>query len=198
MFMKKTVILALFIALIATSCTQQPPIPKPKTYLRLSVPAPEYLESTDQTLPFNFQYPDYGKIIRLNSDNKANKWFNIDFERYGFEANVSYIPMKSDTMLAYMTNDCYTFLDKHKKFSSGIIERQYENKEAKVYGTVFEIKGSEVVSPYQFYLTDSNHHFVRLALHCKTVPNNDSLSAYIERIQTDLDHLITTFRWKNR
>lgn len=197
MFTKKALILSFLIALIATSCTQQPPIPKPKTYLRLSVDKPQYIEFKDDALAFSFQYPDYGKIVQLNSDSKTSKWFNIDFERYGFEANVSYIPIKSDSSLAYMVNDCYTFLDKHKKFSSGIIERQYEDSETKVYGTVFEIKGSEVVSPYQFYLTDSNQHFVRLALHCKAAPNNDSLAAYIERIQTDLNHLITTFRWKN-
>lgn len=179
------------------ACTDAPPVPKPKTYLRLEVPKPQYLHYEAPDLPFAFDYPDYGEIVPLKSDRKTDKWFNILFNRYGFEANVSYIPIRSDTSLAYMVNDCYTFLDKHKKFSSGIVEREYADGENRVYGTAFEIKGSEVVSPYQFYLTDSSRHFVRVALHCQSAPNNDSLAALIERIETDLDHLITSIRWKN-
>lgn len=193
--MKKSIIPIIAI-LLFISCGKEPPVPKPNTYLRLSVPQPKFLHYEDKSLPFTFDYPDYGEIVPLKSDDKSSIWFNIIFERYGFEANVSYVPIKSDTSLAYMVNDCYTFLDRHKKLSSGIVERQYENKEARVYGTAFEIKGSEVVSPYQFYLTDSLQHFVRVALHCRFAPNNDSLAAVIDRIDTDLNHLISSLRWK--
>jgi gliding motility-associated lipoprotein GldD len=196
--MNKTLFLfsLLFLTLIFSSCSQEPPIPKPKTYLLLETTQPIYSLVDEEFIPFTFEIPDYGKITMLNSQQKDSKWFNIMFDKYGFEANVSYIPLKSDTSLAYMINDCYTFLDRHKKFSSGIIEQQYQNTENKIYSTIFEIKGSEVVSPYQFYVTDSSKHFLRLALHCKTVPNNDSLSTYIQRIKTDLNYLITTIRWR--
>lgn len=194
--MRRILLLILVITTLA-ACTDAPPVPKPKTYLRLEVPKPQYLHYEAPDLPFTFDYPDYGEIVPLKRDRKADKWFNILFNRYGFEANVSYIPIRSDTSLAYMVNDCYTFLDKHKKFSSGIVEREYADGENRVYGTAFEIKGSEVVSPYQFYMTDSSRHFVRVALHCQSAPNNDSLAALIERIETDLNHLITSIRWKN-
>lgn len=193
--MKRTIIPIIAILLFA-SCGKEPPMPKPNTYLRLSVPQPKYLHYDDKNLPFAFDYPNYGEIVPVKSDDKSSIWFNIVFERYGFEANVSYVPIKTDTSLAYMVNDCYTFLDRHKKLSSGIVERQYENREARVYGTAFEIKGSEVVSPYQFYLTDSVRHFVRVALHCRFVPNNDSLAVVIKRIDTDLDNMINSLRWK--
>ncbi len=178
------------------SCSEEPPIPKPKTYLLLETSQPIYSVVDEKELPFTFEVPDYGNLVMINSDKKSDKWFNILFDKYGFEANVSYIPLKSDTSLAYMINDCYTFLDRHKKFSSGIIEHQYENPKNNTYGTIFEIKGSDVVSPYQFYITDSTKHFIRLALHCKTIPNNDSLSTYIERITTDLDYMINSIKWK--
>ncbi|MBO7277636.1 MAG: hypothetical protein J6U84_06730 [Bacteroidales bacterium] len=178
------------------SCSEEPPIPKPKTYLLLETSQPLYSVVDNKELPFTFEVPDYGNLIMIDSDKKNDKWFNILFDKYGFEANVSYIPLKSDTSLAYMINDCYTFLDRHKKFSSGIIEHPYENPKNNTYGTIFEIKGSEVVSPYQFYITDSTKHFIRLALHCKTIPNNDSLSTYIERITTDLDYMINSIKWK--
>lgn len=178
------------------ACSEEPPIPKPKTYLLLETSQPLYSVVDEKDFPFTFEIPDYGKIVRVNTDKKDNKWFNIIFDKYGFEANVSYIPLNTDTSLAYMINDCYTFLDRHKKFSSGIVEREYANKKENIYGTIFEIKGSEVVSPYQFYVTDTANHFLRLALHCKTAPNNDSLTTYIERIKTDLNYMITTLRWR--
>lgn len=178
------------------SCSEEPPIPKPKTYLLLDTTQPIYSLVDEKDFPFTFQMPDYGKITRVNTEKKGDKWFNINFDKYGFEANVSYIPLKADSSLAYMINDCYTFLDRHKKFSSGIIEQQYSNPKQRVYGTLFEIKGSQVVSPYQFYLTDSTNHFIRLALHCKTAPNNDSLSTYIRRLKTDIDYMITSLRWR--
>ncbi len=192
----KRILILLLVNTIFIACTKEPPIPKPKTYLRLTAPEPKYLHFEQEGLPFSFDYPDYGEIIRIKSDDNSSQWFNILFNRYGFEANVSYIPLKTDTSLAYMVNDCYTFLDKHKKFSSGIIERQYEDPERKIYGMAFEIKGSEVVSPYQFFVTDSNRHFIRVALHCQSAPNNDSLAPLITRITTDLNHLISTLRWK--
>ncbi len=196
--MYKTLKISVLLLLSAffIACSEEPPIPKPKTYLLLETSQPIYSLVDEKDFPFTFEMPDYGKIVRVNTDKKDNKWFNIYFDKYGFEANVSYIPLKSDTSLVYMINDCYTFLDRHKKFSSGIIEQQYNNVEQRVYGTVFEIKGSEVVSPYQFYLTDSTNHFIRLALHCKTAPNNDSLTTYIRRLKTDIDYMITSLRWR--
>jgi gliding motility-associated lipoprotein GldD len=192
--------LKIFVLLLLSAfffaCSEEPPIPKPKTYLLLETTQQLYSLVDEKDFPFTFEMPDYGKIVRVNTDKKDNKWFNIYFDKYGFEANVSYIPLNTDTSLAYMINDCYTFLDRHKKFSSGIIEQQYNNPEQRVYGTVFEIKGSEVVSPYQFYLTDSTNHFLRLALHCKTAPNNDSLTTYIRRLKTDIDYMITSLRWR--
>ena len=192
--------LKIFVLLLLSAfffaCSEEPPIPKPKTYLLLETTQPLHSLVDEKDFPFTFEMPDYGKIVRVNTDKKDNKWFNIYFDKYGFEANVSYIPLNTDTSLAYMINDCYTFLDRHKKFSSGIIEQQYNNPEQRVYGTVFEIKGSEVVSPYQFYLTDSTNHFLRLALHCKTAPNNDSLTTYIRRLKTDIDYMITSLRWR--
>ena len=196
MYKTLKIFVLLLLSAFFISFSEEPPIPKPKTYLLLDTTQPIYSLDDEKDFPFTFQMPDYGKIIRINTEKKDDKWFNINFDKYGFEANVSYIPLKADSSLAYMINDCYTFLDRHKKFSSGIIEQQYSNPEQRVYGTLFEIKGSQVVSPYQFYLTDSTNHFIRLALHCKTAPNNDSLTTYIRRLKTDIDYMITSLRWR--
>jgi gliding motility-associated lipoprotein GldD len=67
-----------------------------------------------------------------------------------------------------------------------------------VYGLVYQISGSDAASTYQFYLTDSTKNFVRGALYFDLVPNNDSLSPVIEFLKKDIEHMIMTFKWKNR
>lgn len=95
-----------------------------------------------------------------------------------------------------MVNDSYNFTKEHDKFSSGVIEREYENNLEKVYGYVFDIKGSQVASPYQFYVTDSSKYFLRGALYFDFKPNNDSLSPIINRLKTDIENMISTLKWK--
>ena len=65
--MKKILLVSLIVITLA-SCIEQPPVPKPKTYLRLGTPEPQYVLFRDQTMPFEFEYPDYGKIIPIKSD----------------------------------------------------------------------------------------------------------------------------------
>jgi gliding motility-associated lipoprotein GldD len=67
-----------------------------------------------------------------------------------------------------------------------------------VFGLVYEISGSDAASTYQFYLTDSTKNFVRGALYFDLVPNNDSLAPVIDFLKKDVEHMITTFRWKKR
>ena len=196
--MKKIVILiSLFFGVFLVSCGKSDnSTPKPKTYFRLDVPVPTYQIFDTLDLPFTFKYPNYG-IIEKTEDKFNNKnWFNISYPNYGCKLYVSLINISPKTTLVNLVNDSYNFTKEHDKFSSGVIERAYSNKEAKVYGYVFEIKGSKVASPYQFYVTDSVRHFLRGALYFDSKPNNDSLAPIIQRVTEDLDYMISTFEWK--
>lgn len=177
-------------------CSKAPEIPKPSTYLRIDVEKPHYVMFSDNRIPFTFEYPDYAQIEFLDSKSKDIKWFNINFTKYNLVANVSYIPLNTKTALSASVKDCYTFLKKHERLSSGIVSQAYQNNTKHVFGNTFEIKGRDVVSPYQFYLTDSNHHFIRVALNNNIVPNNDSIAPVIKQIKLDLKNMINTLSWK--
>ena len=86
---------------------------------------------------------------------------------------------------------------KHIPKASDIKEIPYSNKEHKVYGLVYDIRGSGAASPFQFYLTDSSLHFLRGALYFNMIPNNDSMAPVIDFIEEDMNHLIETLQWNN-
>jgi gliding motility-associated lipoprotein GldD len=60
---------------------------------------------------------------------------------------------------------------------------------------VAELSG-EVPTQFQFYVTDSTHHFLRGALYFNTAVKNDSLAPIIEYIKSDMMHLINTLEFK--
>lgn len=171
-------------------------VPKPKTYFRLDVPSPTFQKFDTLGFPFMFQYPNYGIVERTEGKFNHKNWFNLNFPDYGCKLYVSFMNLTTKTTLGNLINDSYNFTKEHDKFSSGVVERAYSNKETKVYGYVFEIKGSQVASPYQFYITDSTRYFLRGALYFDIKPNNDSLAPIIQRVTKDLDYLISTFEWK--
>ena len=194
-------ILKIFILLACTSilfasCEKAPKMPKPPTYLRLDIAPSKYVEFTKEGVPFSFKYPQDGKIVQMDSKSKNNIWFNIAFDDYNFDINVSCLLLTADTMLQYAVNDSYTFLSRHEKLSSGIVQQEYKNQERNVYGTTFEIQGRDVISPYQFYLTDSTKYFVRCALYNREIPNNDSIAPIIVRLKKDMQTMISSFTWK--
>lgn len=182
--------------LIFAACEKAPEQPKPPTYLRLDVKKSEYIRFENKDLPFVFEYPMDCRIERLESKNKNTYWFNLNVEKYNFEINVSYFNLTSKSDLKDAVNDCFTFINRHEKLSAGILQQDYKNQERRVFGTAFELKGRDVVSPYQFYLTDSTRHFIRFALNNKIAPNNDSVSSVVKRLKEDMQHIINTFEWK--
>jgi gliding motility-associated lipoprotein GldD len=87
-------------------------------------------------------------------------------------------------------------VDAHNFRARGVTENAWIDKENKVYGNTFEISG-DVACNYIFYLTDSNNHFFSGELLFLTKPNYDSLQPVLEFIQSDIKHLIETFRWED-
>ena len=105
-----------------------------------------------------------------------------------------YKPVKNN--LDSLIESSRKFVDKHISKASSIKEKSYENIDNNIYSIVYNIKGNEVASPYQFFATDKNNHFLRGALYFNMQPNNDSLAPVIEFIEKDIDHLINTLKWK--
>jgi len=187
-------ILQALIMLLIYSCDQDNYIPKPRGYLRIDLPEHEY-QLFDTTFPYQFEYPIYAHIAFDKYTQREPFWLNIDYPGLNGKIHLSYKHLKNAN-LNDMVEDSRTMVYKHAPKAIGIRESIVNDPTSNVFGTVYSIEGKDVASPFQFYVTDSVHHFLRGALYFNTVPNNDSLQPVIEFIIDDIDQLIGTLEWK--
>ena len=181
------------VILLASSCGDSY-IPKPRGYFRIDFPEKNY-QAFDTTFPYTFEYPLYTKIFPDSSALAEPFWINIVYPAFHAQVHISYKTLRGD--LKDYLEDSRTLVNKHIPKASSISQREYADTINRVFGLVYDIKGSEAASTCQFYLTDSTTHFLRGALYFNLVPNNDSLSPVIDFLKADIEHMISTFRWKN-
>ena len=193
----KTIFLVSLICLSAflTSCGNDGFVPKPRGYLRIDLPEKKY-RSFDSTFPFRFEYPVYANVSFDKFTQEEVYWMNLEFTRFKGKIHLSYKDLKN-TNLSRLTEDARTMVYKHAPKATGIRESLIEHYDRKIFGMAYSIEGSEAASSFQFYVTDSTHHFLRGALYFDAVPNNDSLQPVIDFIVNDIDHLIATLHWKD-
>jgi len=182
-----------FIILVAVSCGENY-LPKPRGYFRIDFPKKEYCEF-ESNFPYTFEYPVYSKIVRDSSSLAEPYWINIVYNSFQAQLHISY-KVISGNLKNYL-EDSRTLVNKHIPKANSISQREFVDPVNKVYGLVYNINGADAASTIQFYLTDSTSNFLRGALYFDLVPNNDSLSPVIDFLKVDIEHMITTFRWKN-
>lgn len=169
-------------------------IPKPRAYFRIDLPEKQYLR-LDSIYPYSFEYPVYSKVVPDTFSYSGKNWINLHFPAFKGILHISYKEV-NDNLHSYL-EDSRNLVVKHIPKASAINEVLFINKNAKVYGLLYEIRGSTAASPYQFYVTDSTNHFVRGSLYFYVTPNNDSLSPVIDFIHKDIEHMINTFEWRD-
>ena len=187
-------LILLILLIVALAACNSDFTPKPRGYFRIDLPQKAY-QKFDTTFPFTFEYPVYAKIVRDSSRLNEPYWFNIVYKPFNAQLHFSY-KIIHDNLKQYL-DDSRTLVNKHIPKANAIQQREYIDQANKVYGLVFDIKGSDAASTYQFYLTDSVAKFVRGALYFNLVPNNDSLQPVIGFLEEDIQHMIATFRWKD-
>lgn len=185
-------ILLIFMAGIVFSCGNDY-TPKPSGYFRIDLPEKKY-QPFDTLFPFYFEYPVYARITHDPQAPKEPYWINVDFPSFRGRIHMSYKEVNGN--LSQYLEDSRTLALKHMSKSTGITEQVISIPDRKVYGLIYTIQGSGAASTYQFYLTDSTRNFVRGALYFSVLPNNDSLAPVISFIQSDINHLVESFRWK--
>ena len=118
----------------------------------------------------------------------------MDFLGYNATLHLTYLPVRNN--LNTYISDAFKYVNKHIPKANNIEEHLYTNPSKHVYGITYHIEGIGVASPYQFFITDSIHHFLRGALYFNMAPNNDSLAPVINYIVQDIDTMISSFEWK--
>ncbi len=165
--------------------------PKPRGYFRIDFPEKAYVRF-DKEEPCSFEIPKYSFIEKDTVNNAESSWNNLVFAEFKGKLHLTYKPLNND--LDRYVEDSRTLVYKHTIKADAITEQVFIDKEKKIYGILYEIKGN-AASPYQFFATDSTKHFIRGSFYFYVFPNKDSLAPVFEFIKPDIINLIETIEW---
>lgn len=188
-------LLGLVLTAVMASCGGRECTPKPVGYIRMDLPEKQYETYDNANLPFSFDKATEAEVV-LKKDTRRLKWVDLNYPQYNAMVFLSYISMRGPNDLRGQVDTSYHLMKKHFDYASGVDEQQFFNAPDHVYGTTYKIKGQNVASTYQFWVTDSTHHFLRGALFIDCTPNNDSLAPVLNYLQEDIERLIETVKWK--
>jgi gliding motility-associated lipoprotein GldD len=188
--------LPLLVLVFLESCNSEY-TPKPRGYFRIDFPAHAYQSFNRPEFPYSFEYPVYGSVIRDTAffgDKPENPyWINVDFPRFHARIYISY--KQVDGNFDKLREDAYKMTYKHS-YKASSIEDSLISTPLGIHGIFFNV-GGDAATAKQFFVSDSNRHFLRGALYFDTTPNADSLGIVNAFLQEDMTHLINTLRWKN-
>ena len=191
----RSVFLWICLAVLAAACSDSNETPKPQAYLRIDMPPHAYSVCDTMALPFTFELSNLAEV-QWKKNLPRDKWFTIAYPKYKGYVFMTYKAMNGVRDLRAQIDTSYKFVEGHFSFSSGIDENKFVDREHRLSGTTYHLKGQNVASTYQFWVSDSNRHFIRGALYIDCTPNNDSLAPVLDYIQDDIDHLIESIRWR--
>ncbi|TGD58756.1 gliding motility lipoprotein GldD [Flavobacterium humi] len=185
---KKYYIPFLFMAIsVATVSCKDDVLPKPKSYLSLNYPEPNYAQF-DGKCGYSFDYNTLGKVVAEDNCN-----FKIEYPKLKATVYLNYKPVKSNIDL--LLRDAQKLTYEHVIKADGIFEQPYINKAQKAYGMFYEV-GGNAASQSQFYLTDSTKHFLVGSVYFYAKPNFDSVLPAAEYVKNDLRVLMESLKWK--
>lgn len=181
--------------------------PKPKAYLRIDLPQHAYAAYDTAALPFTFDYSQQAQVVwkevrhvdtlgRPVKAPKDERWLTVFYPQYKGYLFLTYKPLRSLRDFQGQVDTAYKSIERHFVYSSGVDENKFVDPVNHLYGTTYHIKGQNVASTYQFWMSDSSRHFLRGALYIDCTPNTDSLAPVLNYIQDDIDHLIESLRWR--
>lgn len=181
--------------LIISSCGDDP-IPKPKAFLRLEYPEPQYFKTSTE-LPFTFEKNSLATGItnkRLEGT-KESYGLNINYSKLKGTIYLTYKKIKYRDDLVRYLRDAQNFTQEHTKKADEITEQIFEDEKRKVYGMFYEI-GGNAASQSQFYITDSLNHFLIGSLYFYAKPNYDSILPAAAYLKKDIKKIMETVEWE--
>ena len=163
-------------------------------YFRIDLPNHQY-RTLDTSLPFRYEQSVFANTtIEKQKDNTL--WMTVSYPDLKASLRFTCFEVKNaDSLRKLMVSE-----DKMVKFhyqkADDVQYSVIKDPETHLWGQTYEIYGKEVATPFQFWLTDSVHRFVRATLYFDETPNNDSLQPVIQYLKEDAMHLINTFEWR--
>ena len=187
-------------------------------YFNIDFPEKKYVLFAEAAMPYSFEYPTYAKIIKDSTYFDANPeneyWRNIDFTNFNAKIFLSYKIVGGKALYkvkvadgkykdslgtnAYdrMINDAFNLTSKNEDVATSKKDSLFKTAN-NVSGLLFKL-GGNAATQRQFFMTDTTKNFIRGALYFYASPNADSVKPVVDFLQKDIDHLIETFKWKNK
>lgn len=188
-------ILAMGLCVLFSACKQKPlPEPKPMGYFRIDLPGHQY-RTLDTALPFRYEQSVFASTtIERQKDNTL--WMTVSYPDLKASLRFTCFEVKNADSLRNLMILEDKMVKFHYQKADDVQFSVIHDPESNLWGQTYEIFGKEVATPFQFWLTDSTHRFVRATLYFDETPNNDSLQPVIQYLKEDALHLINTFEWQ--
>jgi gliding motility-associated lipoprotein GldD len=183
--------LCAFLVAVSTSC-RRARVPKPYGYFRVEIPDTAYAYADLDGYPYQFLLSK-NAIVKPREKDGECYWIDIQYPTLNATIHCSYKVVKGN--LRSLSKDAQEFLYGHSTVASAIPVQEYLNDDHRTYGLYYELHGN-TATPYQFYLTDSVHHFFRGSVYCNTIPNQDSLAPIYEYLRKDVRVMMESMVWR--
>jgi gliding motility-associated lipoprotein GldD len=189
---------------------------KKRGFFHIDLPERGYQKFEKEGFPYSFEYPVYAEVIQdstyFDSSPENPYWINIDFPRFNCRLFLSYKIVGGKALYKVklpggkykdslgtnvydkMVADAFSLTNKNNVVSTSIKDSLIHTANG-VHGVFFRVGGNAATAK-QFFLTDTTKNFIRGALYFNSVPNADSLKPVQDFLQVDIEHMISTFKWK--
>ncbi len=217
-FIKKIFFYFLFFTFYFLFSCNSAYVSKKRGYYKIYFPERQYVKFNKEDFPFSFEYPAYATIIRdttyFDNNPEDSFWINIDFPQFQGrvflsykiiggkalykvkQSNGSYKDSFAINQFDRLVADAYNLTNKNDVAASSIRDSLVHTPNG-LTGIFFKVRGNAATAK-QFFLSDTTKNFIRGALYFDVTPNADSLKPVQDFLQTDLEHIINTFQWKNK
>lgn len=166
-------------------------IPKPRGFQRIQFPERGY-QPFQSGCHFSCDIPVYAQAKPDDHPTAEPCWFNVNYTPFNATLHLSYKAIHNRDDLFRMIEDSRTLVYKHTIKADEIYETVVGNKY--LNGMLYELNGNTATN-FQFYVTDSNHHYLRGALYFNERTNIDSILPALDFLKRDILYMLQSVRW---
>ena len=136
--------------------------------------------------------PSYAELKKSHQNQDC--WFDLVYLPFDATLHLSYKTLYSEASLDSMMEDAYQLAFKHISRAEEIIEKEFSDSTGN-YGMIYDLQG-KTATPFNFYLTDKDRHFIRGSFYFNKKTNRDSVAPIFQFVKKDMMTSIKSLKWK--
>ncbi len=188
----KNAVLGFIIPIMVSGCRDY--TPKPHGYPRINFPEHSY-QMTRVPCNFEFLQPSYAVMVPDTNEFSDPCWYNLYFPDFDATLHLSYRYFSNESQLDSMTEDAFRLVFKHTIKAEEIDESEISNSH-NVKGIFYTLTGN-TATPFNFYMTDQKHHFMRGAFYFNNHTIRDSVAPVVDFVKEDITKMVQSLQFKN-